>query len=404
MAGQGVAVTRGAFVRRETRPRSFENGQNYGKMIWMKSQAIPRTGIIDAIGTGLTEAARRPLLWIVPIVVDLALWLAPRLSITALTTQLMDAWRALLPMVYTPEQMAGAKEGIDLVQTGMIDLVKSVNLGTLLTSGWLAPPSAFAPVQASRYFLISDAVLAPVGLGIDVKSLTMTPWQTPIQIGSILGVIAVVALLWIISHMLTATFFTMVASALQSRPVGGKQVDISRPAGSRTQEEGFRGWLHLVGRFAVVSLFASFAAFMLRLPLVLVTALAVFSGGGAASLLFVLGGGITLWLTMWFLSSLFFVGDAFAFDRLPLWPGLMQSLILVRANGFRALALAILINVLLLGARTVWGMVGNNPAGALIAIIVNGYLATAMTIGIYVYYLDLRRHWQAAQVGRQLSK
>ena len=150
-------------------------------------------------------------------------------------------------------------------------------------------------------------------------------------------------------------------------------------------------------------MFASIGAFMLRLPLILVTALAVFSGSGAASLLFVFGGGITLWLTMWFLSSLFFVGDALAFDRLPLWPSFMQSLILVRGNGVRVLILASIINLLMLGARAIWGFVGSNPAGAVLAIVLNAYLATAMTIGIFVYYQDLRRHWQSAQLGRQLS-
>jgi hypothetical protein len=143
---------------------------------------------------------------------------------------------------------------------------------------------------------------------------------------------------------------------------------------------------------------------MLRLPLVLVTMLAVFAGSGAASLLFVLGGGITLWLTMWFLSSLFFVGDALAFDHLSLWPSFLQSLMLVRGNGFRVLVFASIVNLIMLGARAVWGILGGNPAGALLAMIINGYLATAMTIGIYVFYQDLRRHWQAAQLGRQLSK
>lgn len=371
----------------------------------MKSETIPRTGIVDAIGTGLAEAARRPWLWIVPIVLDTVLWLAPRLSITALTTQLMDAWRSLLPLVYTPEQLAGAQQGIDLVQTSLIDAVKSVNLASMLTAGWLAPPAAVASTQASRYFMLSDAVLAPVGLGLDIKSIPTAPWQTAtVQVSSIFAVVLVVAVLWLVSQFVAALYFTLIARSLQARPLGARPVSVSRPAGSQVHEKPLAGWLHLSGRFVVVSLFASIAAFMLRLPLVLVTALAVFSGGGAASFLFVLGGGITLWLTMWFLSSLFFVGDAFAFDGQSLWPGLMQSLILVRINGFRALMLATLINVLLLGARAVWGMLGDNPAGALLAIIVNGYLATAMTIGIFVYYLDLRRHWQAAQVGRQVSK
>ncbi len=209
---------------------------------------------------------------------------------------------------------------------------------------------------------------------------------------------ALVAALWVIGQFLTALFFRMTASGLAIRPLGA-QPGASAPAANVTG-----GWLRLAGGFAVISLIASFGCFMLRLPLFLVYALAVLSGSGAASMLFVIGGGITLWLTMWYLSSLFFVGDALAFDGLPLWPSLMQSLLLVRGNGFRVLVLASLVNVLMLGARAIWGIVGANPAGALLAIVVNGYLATAMTIGIYVYYQDLRRLWQAAQLGRQLSK
>jgi hypothetical protein len=93
-----------------------------------------------------------------------------------------------------------------------------------------------------------------------------------------------------------------------------------------------------------------------------------------------------------------------AFDRQPLWQGLMQSLVLVRSNSLRVLILATLVNVLLLGARAIWGFIGENPAGAILAIVVNAYLVTGMTIGIYVYYRDLRRHAHLAEMGRQLSK
>lgn len=371
----------------------------------MKSEAIPRTGIFDALSTGLTEAARRPWLWIVPIVVDLALWLAPRLSISALTAQLMDGWRALLPLVYTPDQMAGAQEGIELVQASVAELAGSVNLGSMLTAGWVTPPSALATTQASRYLMISDAVLAPVGLSTEIQPLAHSAWQTgSLEIGSVFGVMAVVVLLWLAGQAVTAFYFRMIATSLQGRPAAKLADGAERqPAGSNMTGVT-QGWLRLAGAFIVLSFIASFGAFMLRLPLVLVTALAVFSGGGAASFLFVLGGGITLWLTMWYLSTLFFVGDALAFDRLPLWPSFMQSLILVRSNGFRVLVLASLINLLMLGARAIWGFLGGNVAGAAVAIVLNAYLATAMTIGIFVYYQDLRRQWQSAQLGRQLSK
>lgn len=373
----------------------------------MKSEALLRTGIIDAMAAGLTEAARRPLLWTVPIFVDLILWLAPKLSIAALTEQLMATWKALLPMVYTAEQMAGAQEGIDLLQTGMVELSKVVNLGDALTAGWLAPPSALTSMQATRYLLISDAVLAPVGLGIQVQPLSPSPWQgAALQIGSVLGVVSILVVLWLISHLVTALYFRMISQSLPSQraTVAHGALPASRQPVAESQSGLLDGWLPLAVRFAVLSLFASLVAFVLRLPLVLITTLAVFSGSGAVQFLFVLGGGVTLWVTMWFLSALFFVGDGLAFERQPLSVSLMQSLVLVRGDGFKVLFLAAVVNLLMLGARAVWGLIGGNPVGAVLAIIVNSYLATAMVIGIYVYYQDLRRHWQAAQVSRQANK
>jgi hypothetical protein len=374
----------------------------------MKSEAMARTGITDAISTGLREAARRPLLWAVPILVDLALWLAPKLSIAALTERLMIAWKALLPLVYTPDQMAGAQEGIDLLYKGMIEVSKSVNLSGMVTAGWLTPPSALVPVQATRYLMISDAVLAPISLGVPIKPVGPSPWQgASLELGSAFGVIAIVAVLWIVGQAIAAFYFRQVGMSLRVAMPEPVAADASLPVSRQAApppESIFRGWLPLAARFAAVSLFASFGAFMLRLPLLLVTTLAVFSGSAAAQMLFVIGGGITRWLTLWFLSSLYFVGDALAFDRQPLWPSLMQSLILVRGNGFRVLLLAALVNVLLLGARAMWGIIGENPAGAVLAIVVNAYLVTAMTIGIFVYYKDLRRLAHLAQLGRQLTK
>jgi hypothetical protein len=264
------------------------------------------------------------------------------------------------------------------------------------------------PAQATRYLLISDAVLAPVSLGAPINALGPAPWQGPaLELGSVFAVLAVVALLWVIGHLVTALYFRQVAISLQQSEITTATVNGSLPVSRQPAapvESVFRGWLPLAARFAAVSLFASIAAFMLRLPLLLVTTLAVFSGSAAAQFLFVIGGGITLWLTMWFLSSLYFVGDALAFDRQPLLPSLMRSLLLARSNSFRVLILVALVNVLLLGARAIWGIIGANPIGAILAIIVNAYLVTATTIGIYLYYKDLRRHARLEETSRQLSK
>ncbi len=373
----------------------------------MKSKAIPRAGVVDALATGLNEAARRPWLWVVPFLVDLTLWLAPRLSVTALTERLMSTWKAMLPLVYTAEQIATLQEGIDLVQAGMIEVGKSINLGAVLTAGWLAPPSALASMQPTRYLLISDAVLAPLSLGFRVKPLEPSPWQgSALQVSSVLGVIAIVVVLWIISHLLTAFYFRMIAHSLpagQATPAHGA-LPVSRQPVTEHQRKLLDGWLPLAGHFVVLSLFASGVTFLLRLPLALVTALAVFSSSTVVQFLFMLTGGITLWLTTWFLSALYFVGDVLAFEHQPLAISLSQSLILARSNGFKVLALATVVNLLMLGGRAAWGFVGSNPASAVLAIVINSYLATAMVIGIYAYFRDIRRHWQAAQVSRQVNK
>ncbi len=46
----------------------------------MKSDKIPHVGVVDALTAGLTQAGRRPALVLIPALVDLFLWLAPRLS------------------------------------------------------------------------------------------------------------------------------------------------------------------------------------------------------------------------------------------------------------------------------------------------------------------------------------
>lgn len=372
----------------------------------MKSEAISRTGIIDGLSTGLIEAARRPWLWIVPIVVDLVLWLAPRLSIAPLAPTLVDDWQGFFQMFYAPEQMRAAAEGVDQFKTIIVETAKSVNLGSALTAGWVTPPSTLAQIQPTRYLMISDALLGPLNVRLVTRTLVASPWQTgSIEVNSWAAAIAIVAILWLTSQVLAALFFRMAAVALQDRPAAGKPGPGAAHQPKNARLAGITdGWMQLSARFAALSLFVLVGAMMLWLPLVLVAMLAAFSGSMVAGFFLVLGGGITLWLMMWFLSSLFFVGDALAFDRLPLWASLMQSLILVRGSGFRVLALATLVNLLMLGARAVWGILGGNPLGAMFAIVLNGYFVTAMTIGIFAYYQDLRRQRQAAQLGRTLSK
>lgn len=369
----------------------------------MRSETSPSIGVIDALTSGLNHAARRPWLLIIPVLVDTALWLAPRLSIGLLLKRLLAAWEALLPLAYTPTQIASLKEMLDLARTAIGQVGEQISLASLLTAAWLAPPSALAAPQATRLTLISDGVLAQVGLGLNLARVAAPSWRPPaIEISSIAVALLVAVILWLAGHLVVALYLRLSALALPE-PFGVAAHAGSSPspgAQTKSQAHASPGLLRLTFRIAVLSLLLGIVVLLLRLPLALVTSLTVLTGSAGAGALFVLSGGITLWLMLSFLCALFFAGDAMVLGGQPLWPSIWQSMVLVRSSGIKTLGLAALVNLLMLGSRAIWGLIGGTPLGALAAVLGNAYLATSMLLAVFIYYGNLRRQWQLKAQGR----
>ena len=103
----------------------------------------------------------------------------------------------------------------------------------MLTAGWVTPPSALTQVQATRYLMISDAVLAPVGSTSASSRSELRPGKpAPSRSARAFGVVAVVVALWLISQLLTALYFRIIATNLPrqgSRPEGASQPDSPAP-------------------------------------------------------------------------------------------------------------------------------------------------------------------------------
>ena len=76
---------------------------------------------------------------------------------------------------------------------------------------------------------------------------------------------------------------------------------------------------------------------------------------------------------------------------------MLQGAVITRGNAMSTLGLLGLINLLLVGFRVVWGALGQNPAGMVIAIIGNAYLATAMMLAVFTYYRGLYARFAALQ-------
>jgi hypothetical protein len=392
----------------------------------MKAETAPRVGVIDALGSGLAIAARKPLLLIIPALMDLGLWLTPQIAIMTFLQQVRVVWEAFYNAFYTPAQRASFADMIEVVRTGFDELARTTDLSTALTTGWLAPPSALAGVQATRYKLISDGVLAPVGFGLNLPQIAPPPWQSGvIEIKGFLPALLVVVGLWLIGQVLTTIYLRESGKALLAgdgaervrkilppRIVPSEPADPSTPNGEQPQGQGvtvkeasgIAAFRPTLVRFIGLSLFLGVIVYLMRLPLALATALAVFGGGSLAAALFVVSGGITLWFMLWFLSSVFFASEAVLFDGQGLWQALWRGLLLTRASGWRAFGLIVVINLLALGSRAVWGIIGSSPLGALLAIVGNAYLVTGLVLAVFIFYGGLRREWQAQRTARRVAK
>jgi hypothetical protein len=142
--------------------------------------------------------------------------------------------------------------------------------------------------------------------------------------------------------------------------------------------------------------------FILYIPLSVAMLVVAGSGSAVSGMLFAVTGGMTLWLLLWVLTSVFFVSEAIVLEGLPLWQGLRRSFRLARQNALRTMGLAVIINIILLGFRVVWGILGQTPVGAMVSMAGNAYLVTGMLLAVYIYYRELcRRDQMAAAAGQK---
>ena len=342
-------------------------------------------GAIDALTAGLDLAVRYPWPMAIPVIVDLLLWLMPRLSVATLLQRLFAEWEALTRAFYTPAQLASMTETLTLGREAVAQLGSSSNLIKALAGSWLAAPSALVDTQASRLRLISDGVLAPVGFGLNLPAIAPpSGFASALEAPNAWVALAIIIGLWLVSQIVAAIYFRWAAQGFASANKH-TPVDAGQPASSPRVRLS-----RLVLRFTGLGLVLGITVFILRLPLMLATALALFSGNTGVSLLFVFAGGLTLWMTLWFLVSFFFASEALTLEGQPLLASLWQSTILVRRSGMRVIGLVILINLIMLGFRAVWGLIGQTPVGAVVAIAGNAFLGTAMLYAIFVYYTRLR--------------
>lgn len=303
-------------------------------------------GVIDSLSAGYRLLGKRVWLLLVPVVLDLLLWRAPRLSIAPLLQPLEALYQQTAAASGLQGEVAGmATAGAEtLARIG-----ESSNLLTGLVSGAvLHVPSLFAAF-----------VLPTAGQVIEVTSAVpaLVTWVGLLLLGLWIGVV----------------YLSLLAGVV---PIGQP----ARPAGWRAfLRATVQRWRRVLGFLLLAGalLTALYIPFAVALSLLMLFAPALGTMG-----VFLLGG--TFFVVYFYL---YFVTAAIVMDDLPVRAAVACSIWLVRFNFWSIAGFILLYNVIGAGIGLLLsGLAAAQPLGTIAAIVINAFVGTGLTIALLIYY------------------
>jgi hypothetical protein len=300
--------------------------------------------IIDTLTTGFNTVTKKPWLAVVPAVLDLFLWLGPKLSAAPVINQMVATFRqAMQAVASTGTQDANLTNMFETLVTELQTTVGHTNLFALLAWGQLGMPS----IAGGR----------PISPEVD-RVIELSSYGQ--MLGGELLVLAV--------GLLMACFFLGLL---------GQEV--------RTADPDLAGVLHRLPMYwlRMTILFVPFGIMLIIL----------------LSVSFILGVfAFFIWvIILWAMFYLFFVPQAITLlDAKPL-AALWSSFAVVRSSFWSTLGLVLLVNVISLGLGLVLRALLASPVGTVVAILVNAYVGTGLTAATFVFFRERITAWHAAQ-------
>ncbi|MBA2278583.1 MAG: hypothetical protein H0W06_12555 [Chloroflexia bacterium] len=317
------------------------------------------SGVIETIAAGLSLAIWRPRLLIVPVLLDLVLWLGFQMSAQSLTTP--------LGRVMTRQ---GGENG-DLAAEQLARFGEQAHLNDLLA--WFVP-SLFAGVPRDTVLNGLLTFLAPSLMnGVD-RERVFAEWGEgvfriwrPDHWATVVGVAFV---LLVVSSSLLAIFRVPLAQAVR----GGRR------GAARLLVDGAVSWLRIVGLILLVVL----ASVLVLGPVSIAAAVALMFGvnlTGLVALALVFGGGLVAIYTL-------FTVDAIVLGRVGPLHGLRLSYAVVRANFGPSMRFALTSMLIATGSFRLWQELVSTPPGIVVSLLGNAIVGTGLVLASMMFFYD----------------
>lgn len=324
------------------------------------SRSIPaeQTGALATLAEGFSLVLARPWLMILPVLLDLVLWLGIQISIQPFTT----------PFARLLREEGGANG--EEASRQMLALGESVRLNDL---AGIFVPSVFSGLPRDNAFnWVLSALFPPLTAGIDREQMYRT-WGS--------GLFAI----WSPPHWVSVVTLAMGLLLLASLLVIAFRLPIARqvrfafgePARETGLHEAPMAWVRLIGLLGLGVLVVG----ALIVPLVVLAGLMLVFGAG---LVFLIAFGLFGIGTMGAIY-VYFALDIALLDRIGPIDAIRSSVQMVRGRFGECARFAIACAVIQTGLLRVWHPLVGSPPGIAVSLLVNAFIGAGIVAATMLF-------------------
>lgn len=336
-----------------------------------RTPAGTAAGVIDTIADAITFVLQRPWLMIIPIVIDLILWLVLRVTMGPVIDNLVRLMEST--------QVEGSGPIIEQLETYGDQIMISDYLGAFV-------PTLLTGMSLDTVMGILMLFVAPDGFGVPRADI-FEPWQNGL-VGTIIPqTAAVVPLIW-----LGVIFLSSIAMIIFRVPIV-RAVRGTQPTG--IGQEMARSWINFVLYLLLIMVIAAAAL----VPLAIMSALVPVLG---LSIAFVTSFALLIFGGMLGVYSLFTV-DAMLVHRVSPINGFRMSFAVARAYFGQVARFAITCIFVMLATLRLWSELAGSAPGFIIALIGSAFVGTVLAAASLFFYTDRFRLVRAAEAGRRIA-
>ena len=324
-------------------------------------------GIIDSLSAGYKLISRRWWLILIPILLDLFLWMGPRIGLTHVAADIT----ALLVVPAEVELGEEYQVSLDQMQQLLDQVAGDANLFTLLGAGIPGVPSLMATIATQARLLPTEQMVTQVG-----------------SLGN--------AILLGLGLLMVGTLLATVYVSWIGRSVLAEYQELrDMPALEHTFQTWARVLLFILGILALI--------LILGIPAMLLVGLMMLLSQGVGILLLNLMSIFLLWFGIWVAIYLYFVVDSIVLNRVSVFRAVWNSVNVVLRNFWPTVGLIVLVNVINAGMILIWRQLVFASWSTLIGIVANAFVGSGLVAASLIFYNGRFALWQETQDSSGIS-